>query len=41
MMIDPRLWGDDVKEFKPERFLAPNASSLPDVEGMTFGFGRR
>lgn len=41
MMIDPRLWGKDAKVFKPERFLDPHASSLPDVESIMFGFGRR
>ncbi|KIM33263.1 hypothetical protein M408DRAFT_326044 [Serendipita vermifera MAFF 305830] len=41
MLVDPRHWGNDANVFKPERFLGPGASSLPDVESLTFGFGRR
>ncbi|CAG8726142.1 5593_t:CDS:2, partial [Acaulospora colombiana] len=44
MMRDPRIWGDDANDFKPERFLVeynPRASALPDVESVPFGFGRR
>jgi hypothetical protein len=40
MLIDPRLWGDDTNNFKPERFLAEGAK-LPDPESLAFGFGRR
>lgn len=44
MLRDPRLWGDGSTIFKPERFLArhnPRVNELPDVESLTFGFGRR
>jgi cytochrome P450 len=44
MMRDPRIWGNDADVFKPERFLAeynPRVNELPDVESLTFGFGRR
>jgi cytochrome P450 len=44
ILRDPRLWGDDANEFRPERFLSehnPRAKDLPDVESIGFGFGRR
>jgi hypothetical protein len=44
MLRDPRLWGDDANEFKPERFIAKynaHAEQLPDVSSIPFGFGRR
>ncbi|PVF95229.1 cytochrome P450 [Serendipita vermifera] len=44
MLRDPRIWGDDANEFKPERFLSEHnhrAKDLPDVESIPFGFGRR
>jgi cytochrome P450 len=44
MMRDPRVWGDDAEEFKPERFLPevnPRASELLDASTVPFGFGRR
>jgi cytochrome P450 len=44
MLRDPRLWGNDANEFKPERFIAKDnaqAEQLPDVSSIPFGFGRR
>ncbi|PVG00533.1 cytochrome P450 [Serendipita vermifera] len=44
ILRDPRVWGPDAEEFKPERFLEEcnsNAKQLPDVESVNFGFGRR
>jgi hypothetical protein len=44
MLRDPRLWGEDANEFKPERFIAkynPHAEQLPDISSIPFGFGRR
>ncbi|KAG8833049.1 hypothetical protein FRC17_000115 [Serendipita sp. 399] len=49
MLRDPRLWGPDADEFKPERFLFSDLNSgdkqpqqqLPDVQSIPFGFGRR
>ncbi|KIM31146.1 hypothetical protein M408DRAFT_327438 [Serendipita vermifera MAFF 305830] len=44
MLRDPRLWGEDSTDFKPERFLPefnPRANELKDVESSVFGFGRR
>jgi cytochrome P450 len=44
ILRDPRLWGDDANDFKPERFLVesnPHAKELPDVGSLPFGFGRR
>jgi cytochrome P450 len=43
-MRDPRVWGDDAEEFKPERFLSevnPRVFELPDASMVPFGFGRR
>ncbi|KAG8771684.1 hypothetical protein FRC15_003263 [Serendipita sp. 397] len=44
LLRDPRRWGEDAHEFKPERFLPefnPDANELPNVESIVFGFGRR
>lgn len=44
MMRDPRVWGEDANQFKPERFLKeynPRADDLPDAGTIPFGFGRR
>ena len=40
-MRDPRIWGEDSDEFKPERFLAADSDNLPDMSSVPFGFGRR
>lgn len=40
-MHDPRIWGPDVKEFKPERFMGEKAKELPDPSSLSFGFGKR
>jgi len=41
IMRDPRIWRDDRNQFKPERFLTPDAKDLPDPTSTVFGFGRR
>lgn len=41
MMKDPRTWGPDAQEFKPERFLKEDSNKLPDVLSLVFGFGKR
>ncbi|KIM24678.1 hypothetical protein M408DRAFT_26799 [Serendipita vermifera MAFF 305830] len=40
-MRDPRIWGEDSQEFKPERFLDVDSDKLPDMGSVPFGFGRR
>ena len=40
MTQDPKLWGNDVEEFKPERFLQGNAFKNQWWD-FTFGTGRR
>jgi hypothetical protein len=40
MLNDPDVWGDpDI--FRPERFLADDASDLPDPTVLVFGYGIR
>ncbi|KIM33242.1 hypothetical protein M408DRAFT_151524 [Serendipita vermifera MAFF 305830] len=41
MMTDERIWGPTAEQFQPERFLSPDASTLPDAASIPFGFGRR
>lgn len=38
---DPKVWGDDVEAFRPERFAPENASSLPPNAWKPFGNGAR
>jgi len=40
ILSDPRVWGDP-EIFRPERFLAPNADSLPNPLVIVFGYGAR
>lgn len=38
---DPKVWGDDVEAFRPERFAPENASDLPPNAWKPFGNGAR
>ncbi|KAH9937812.1 fatty acid hydroxylase [Epithele typhae] len=38
---DPKVWGDDVLEFKPERMLDGKFEALPPNAWQPFGFGLR
>jgi cytochrome P450 len=38
--MDSRIWGDP-EAFRPERFLAPDADRLPDLQAVIFGYGMR
>jgi cytochrome P450 len=41
MLQDARIWGFDVRKFKPERFMHGRAKDLPDPSSISFGFGKR
>ncbi len=38
---DPKVWGDDVEAFRPERFAPENAGNLPPNAWKPFGNGSR
>jgi len=38
---DPKVWGDEVEAFRPERFAPENASQLPPNAWKPFGNGAR
>ncbi|GAB0097445.1 hypothetical protein DMENIID0001_130820 [Sergentomyia squamirostris] len=38
---DPRVWGEDSNEFKPERFLAENIAKIPYYSYIPFSGGSR
>ncbi|MBX9943803.1 MAG: cytochrome P450 [Reyranella sp.] len=38
---DPKVWGDDVEAFRPERFAPENAGQLPPNAWKPFGNGAR
>jgi len=39
---DPEIWGQDVEEFRPERFLSPDESTVVRHEALIpFSIGRR
>lgn len=40
MTKDAKLWGPDVDEFKPERFLDENGNFKNDWWDFTFGTGK-
>ncbi|KAF4625674.1 hypothetical protein G7Y89_g12486 [Cudoniella acicularis] len=41
MQCDPLVYGEDAKEFKPERMLEENFKKLPDAAWKPFGNGMR
>ncbi|KAH9922470.1 cytochrome P450 [Fomitopsis serialis] len=41
MMRDPKVWGEDADEFKPERMLEENFAKLPPNAWQPFGYGMR
>ncbi|KAJ7164230.1 fatty acid hydroxylase [Mycena filopes] len=41
MHRDPKVWGDDAEEFKPERMLDGKFEALPPNAWQPFGFGAR
>ena len=39
---DPEIWGEDVEEFRPERFLSPDETTVVRHEALIpFSIGRR
>jgi cytochrome P450 len=40
MFNDPKVWGDP-EEFRPERFLGPEALQRPNPLTVIFGYGTR
>ncbi|KAI0738944.1 bifunctional P-450:NADPH-P450 reductase [Daedaleopsis nitida] len=38
---DPKVWGDDAREFKPERVYGENFEKLPQNAWQPFGYGMR
>ncbi|KAI0075367.1 bifunctional P-450/NADPH-P450 reductase [Panus rudis PR-1116 ss-1] len=38
---DPRIWGDDAEEFRPERMLDGKFEAMPPNAWQPFGFGMR
>jgi cytochrome P450 len=40
MLMDPAVWGDP-ENFRPERYLEPEASQIPNPLAIQFGWGIR
>lgn len=41
IQTDPKVWGDDALEFKPERFLDKNMESIHPYNYFPFSRGAR
>jgi len=41
MHLDPKIWGDDVEEFRPERWSSENITTKQRTSHMPFGSGPR